>query len=170
MRALGLIAAESLSCELAAVYLADGERVELVERGWALTRAADQVGAALKGVLEDGRFPYCVQDASIVPLPSPLDEEPGIRSYYLLELHGPRARGACSSRTPMRRRAGSRCSAAGSACASPTSLGPARRRAHAGVVLERGRSASRRVREARRLLTSVSASGAVKSAITSNHT
>ena len=79
MRALGLIAAESLSCEVAAVYLAEGERVELVERGWALGAPAAQVGAALAGVLEDGRFPYCVQDASIVPLPSPLDAEPGIR-------------------------------------------------------------------------------------------
>jgi hypothetical protein len=39
-------------------------------------------------VLDDGRFPYCVQDASVVPLPSPLDEEGGIRSYYLLELQG----------------------------------------------------------------------------------
>ena len=88
MRALGLIAAESLSCELAAVYLAEGERIELADRGWALGAPAAQVGAALAGVLADGRFPYCVQDASIVPLPSPLDEEPGIRSYYLLELHG----------------------------------------------------------------------------------
>ena len=88
MRALGLIAAESLSCEVAALYIAEGERVELVDRGWTLGSRADQVGAALKGVLEEGRFPYCVQDASIVPLPSPLDEEPGIRSYYLLELHG----------------------------------------------------------------------------------
>ena len=44
--------------------------------------------AALKGVLDDGRFPYCVQDASVVPLPSPLDEQQGIRSYYLLELTG----------------------------------------------------------------------------------
>ena len=39
-------------------------------------------------MLDDGRFPYCVQDASVVPLPSPLDEEGGIRSYYLLELQG----------------------------------------------------------------------------------
>jgi hypothetical protein len=88
MRALGLIAAESLSCEVAAVYLAEGERVEVVDRGWTLGAPAAQVGAALADVLEDGRFPYCVQDASIVPLPSPLGEELGIRSYYLLELHG----------------------------------------------------------------------------------
>jgi hypothetical protein len=88
MRNLGLIAAESLSCEVAAVYLAEGARVELVDRGWALGATPPQVGAALAGVLADGRFPYCVQDAGIVPLPSPLDEQPGIRSYYLLELHG----------------------------------------------------------------------------------
>jgi hypothetical protein len=88
MRALGLIAAESLSCEVAAVYLAEGERVEVVDRGWTLGAPAAQVGAALADVLEDGRFPYCVQDASIVPLPSPLGEELGIRSYYLLELRG----------------------------------------------------------------------------------
>jgi hypothetical protein len=29
-----------------------------------------------------------VQDASVVPLPAPLDRERGIRSYYLLELTG----------------------------------------------------------------------------------
>jgi len=88
MRSLGLLAAESLSCEVAAVYLAEGERVEVVDRGWTLHARSDQVLSALHDVLEVGRFPYCVQDASIVPLPSPLDEEQGIRSYYLLELHG----------------------------------------------------------------------------------
>jgi hypothetical protein len=88
MRYLGLVAAESLSCELAAVYLAEGERLEMVDCGWTLRSRPEQVAAALKGVLEEGRFPYCVQDASIVPLPSPLDEERGIRSYYLLELQG----------------------------------------------------------------------------------
>jgi hypothetical protein len=92
MRALGTVAAEALSCELAAVYLADGGRLELVDRGWQLAAPSASVAAALKGVLDEGRFPYCVQDASVVPLPSPLDEEPGIRSYYLLELQAP-ARG-----------------------------------------------------------------------------
>jgi hypothetical protein len=88
LSALGLIAAESLSCELAAVYLADGDRLAVIDRGWSLQAQADDVATALKDVLAEGRFPYCVQDASIVPLPSPLDEERGIRSYYLLELHG----------------------------------------------------------------------------------
>lgn len=87
MRALALIAAESLSCEVAAVYLADGDRVEVVDRGWTLEAPRETVAAALRNVLSDGRFPYCVQDASVVPLPSPLDAEHGIRS---------------SSRTPTR--------------------------------------------------------------------
>jgi len=87
MRSIGMIAAESLSCEVAAVYLADGERLELVDRGWTLRARPDQVAVALKNVLDERRFPLCVQDASVVPLPSPLDEQ-GIRSYYLLELEG----------------------------------------------------------------------------------
>jgi hypothetical protein len=92
MQALGLVAAESLSCEFAAVYLADGPLIQIVDRGWQLRATRESVAAALKGVLDEGRFPYCVQDATVVPLPAPLDEEQGIRSYYLLELTGP-ARG-----------------------------------------------------------------------------
>ncbi len=88
MRRLALVAAESLSCELGAIYLADGNRIEVVERGWELRAGAAHVSDALGFVLSDGRFPYCVQDAAIVPLPSPLDSERGIRSYYLLELTG----------------------------------------------------------------------------------
>jgi hypothetical protein len=88
MRLLGLAAAEALSCELAAVYLGEGDRLEIVDRGWQLDAPHETVRAALRGVLDDARFPYCVQDASVVPLPSPLDEQRGIRSYYLLELFG----------------------------------------------------------------------------------
>ncbi len=88
MQGLGRLVAEALSCEIAAVYLADGERIEIVDRGWPLHTPNEQVAAALKGVLLENRFPYCVQDAGVVPLPAPLDEERGIRSYYLLELHG----------------------------------------------------------------------------------
>ena len=88
MRALALVAAEALSCEAAAIYLADGDRIEVVDRGWELREPASRVAAALKSVLSESRFPYCVQDASVVPLPAPLDRERGIRSYYLLELTG----------------------------------------------------------------------------------
>jgi hypothetical protein len=88
MRALARVAAEALSCEVAAAYMADGPRLEIVDRGWQLTSSVEVVEAALKRVLDDGRFPYCVQDASVVPLPTPLDEETGVRSYYLLELCG----------------------------------------------------------------------------------
>ncbi len=88
MRALALVAAEALSCEAAAIYLEDGERIEVVDRGWELREPAARVAVALKAVLAENRFPYCVQDASVVPLPAPLDRERGIRSYYLLELTG----------------------------------------------------------------------------------
>jgi hypothetical protein len=88
MRALALVAAEALACEAAAIYLADGNRIEVVDRGWELREPPERIATALKSVLADGRFPYCVQDASIVPLPSPLDRERGIRSYYLIELTG----------------------------------------------------------------------------------
>jgi hypothetical protein len=88
MRALALVAAEALSCEVAAVYLVNGDRIEIVDRGWALREPPERVAAALKSVLGEARFPYCVQDASVVPLPAPLDRERGIRSYYLLELTG----------------------------------------------------------------------------------
>jgi hypothetical protein len=88
MRAIALVAAEALACEAAAIYLADGNRIEVVDRGWELREPPERIAAALKSVLADGRFPYCVQDASIVPLPSPLDRERGIRSYYLIELTG----------------------------------------------------------------------------------
>jgi hypothetical protein len=88
MRQLALAAAEALSCEVAAVYLADGERLEVVDRGWTLAATPELMISALRNVLSDGRFPYCVQDASVVPLPSPLDAEHGVRSYYVLELTG----------------------------------------------------------------------------------
>jgi hypothetical protein len=88
MREVGRVAAEALSCEVGAVYVASGERVETVDRGWALASPTEQVASALDAVLVDGRFPFCVQDAGVVPLPAPLDAEAGIRSYYLLELKG----------------------------------------------------------------------------------
>jgi hypothetical protein len=88
MRNLALLAADSLSCEFGAAYLAEGDRLVVVERGWTLEASDEGVAHALKTVLEEGRFPYCVQDASVVPLPAPLESEPGIRSYYLLELQG----------------------------------------------------------------------------------
>jgi hypothetical protein len=67
--ALALVAAEALSCELAAVYLEDGDRVVIAEHGWSLQASPEQVGEAFRGVLAEARFPYCVQDASVVPLP-----------------------------------------------------------------------------------------------------
>jgi hypothetical protein len=88
MRETATIAARSLSCEVAAVYVEEGDRFAIVSEGWQLRAAESDVAAALRGLLDDSRFPYCVQDASVVRLPPPLDREPGIRSYYLLELQG----------------------------------------------------------------------------------
>jgi hypothetical protein len=170
MRVLGFIAAEALSCELAAIYLADGEQVELIDRGWTLEASSDTVAAALRTAFTDGRFPYVVQDACVVPLASPLDAEHGVRSYYLLELTGI-ARGlifvAHTDAAP-------RGLHAALPAARPTArggrVGAAGCRAHAGVVLRRGGSPPRGVRKARRRRMSPSTAGAVKRAITSNHT
>jgi hypothetical protein len=88
MTAIAETATGALSCEVGAIYLLEGSRIEVVARGWDLQAEPSSVSTALKGVLDDGRFPFCVQDASVVPLPSPLDREGGVRSYYLLELSG----------------------------------------------------------------------------------
>jgi hypothetical protein len=88
MRAVAHATLVALSCEVGAVYLADGDRIEVVDRGWGLQDPPERVGAALKSVLGDAKLPYCVQDAAVMPLPAPLDGEQGIRSYYLLELTG----------------------------------------------------------------------------------
>jgi hypothetical protein len=88
MRGLAEVAAASLSCELAAVYLERGDRLEVAELGWSLQAPPEDVAASLRTVLGDARFPYCVQDASVLPLAAPLGKEPGLRSYYLLELQG----------------------------------------------------------------------------------
>jgi hypothetical protein len=87
-QALAIVAAQALSCELAAVYIENGDRIVIGSDGWDLKSTPDDVRGALKDVLAEGRFPYCVQDAAIVRLPTPLDRESGIRSYYLLELTG----------------------------------------------------------------------------------
>jgi hypothetical protein len=88
MRGLALVAAEALACEVAAIYLAEGDRIEVVGRDWELREPSAKVAEVLKSVFRENRFPYCVQDASVVPLPAPRDRERGIRSYYLLELTG----------------------------------------------------------------------------------
>ncbi|HEY1514281.1 MAG TPA: hypothetical protein VGF66_11080, partial [Gaiellaceae bacterium] len=45
MRTLGRVAAEMLSCELAAVYLAEGARLEIADRGWSLRSRPESVEA-----------------------------------------------------------------------------------------------------------------------------
>jgi hypothetical protein len=89
---LAEIAVEALSCEIGIAYVADGQRMAVVEHGWSLDLPHDDVRAALAEVTDSHDFPFCVQDARRSPAPGPLASLAGIRSYYLLELTG-RARG-----------------------------------------------------------------------------
>jgi hypothetical protein len=88
MEALAGVAAEALSCELGLLYLADGDRLGVVERGWPLSIPREDVIVSLRTVLEGSAFPFCVQDAHTAPPPGALAGDRGIRSYYLLELTG----------------------------------------------------------------------------------
>jgi hypothetical protein len=88
MVALTAHATESLSCELGVMYLTEGERLVVVERGWGLQASREDVSRALAAVAESHDFPFCVQDAQRSPPPGALADDPGIRSYYLLELTG----------------------------------------------------------------------------------
>jgi hypothetical protein len=92
MRTLTDLAAASLSCELGVMYVADGDRLVVAERGWPLRPPPGALRDALASVSESHHFPFCVQDARRSPPPGPLADDPGLRSYYLLELTGP-ARG-----------------------------------------------------------------------------
>lgn len=88
MEALAHVAAEMLSCELGIMYLANGERLAVAERGWRLTIPVEDVTVSLRNVLGGSAFPFCVQDARTAPPPGALVRDEGIRSYYLLELTG----------------------------------------------------------------------------------
>jgi len=88
MEGLAGVAAEALSCELGLLYLADGDRLAVAERGWSLAVSRDEALTALRNVLGGGVFPFCVQDAHQAPPPGSLSKDDGIRSYYLLELTG----------------------------------------------------------------------------------
>ena len=88
MTALAGIAVEALSCELGLLYLADGDRLGVAERGWELAVSRENVVTSLRNVLAHGAFPFCVQDAHTAPPPGTIAKDKGIRSYYLLELTG----------------------------------------------------------------------------------
>ena len=88
MKALAAVAAEALSCELGLLYLADGDRLAVAERGWSLDVSREEALTSLRNVLGGGVFPFCVQDARQAPPPGALAKDEGIRSYYLLELTG----------------------------------------------------------------------------------
>jgi len=88
MEALAGVAAEELSCELGLLYLADGDRLAIADRGWTLAVSREEALTSLRNALGAGAFPFCVQDATQAPPPGALAGDEGIRSYYLLELTG----------------------------------------------------------------------------------
>jgi hypothetical protein len=88
MTALAGVAAEALSCELGIIYLADGDRIALSERGWPSPAPERDLAAALRATFQSQEFPQCIQDAHSAPPPGALAGDPGIRSYYLLALTG----------------------------------------------------------------------------------
>jgi hypothetical protein len=88
METLAGVAADALSCEIGLLYLANGERLGVAERGWSLAVSREDALSSLRNVTGAGAFPFCVQDARQAPPPGMLAKDPGIRSYYLLELTG----------------------------------------------------------------------------------
>jgi len=92
MERLTEIATDALSCEIGVMYVVEGERMCVVERGWSLGVPRDQAMSALAQIADNHDFPFCVQDARRSPPPGALASVRGVRSYYLLELTG-RARG-----------------------------------------------------------------------------
>jgi hypothetical protein len=88
MEALAAVAADALSCELGLLYLADGDRLAVAQRGWSLGVSHAEALTSLRNALGAGVFPFCVQDARQAPPPGSLSKDSGIRSYYLLELTG----------------------------------------------------------------------------------
>ena len=88
MEALTSIAVESLSCEIGIMYVEEGDRMVVCERGWSLNVPLQGVRAGLAETAESYDFPFCVQEARRSPPPGALSMEAGIRSYYLLELTG----------------------------------------------------------------------------------
>ena len=114
MTALAGIAAEALSCELGLLYLADGDRLGVAERGWELKLPRDEVVTSLRNVLIHGAFPFCVQDAHTAPPPGTIAKDKGIPFLLPARAHGARA---CDARRAHRRGAAwlPTCFAAGSA-------------------------------------------------------
>jgi hypothetical protein len=88
MEAIASGAAHALSCELGLMYVADGDRLAIAERGWSLAVSREETHESLRNALGAGAFPFCVQDAHLAPPPGSLAKDAGIRSYYLLELTG----------------------------------------------------------------------------------
>jgi diguanylate cyclase (GGDEF)-like protein len=82
MRHVVSCAAQSLSCELAALWLQPG-RFAVVQRGWAMPGSADQLAVVMASLAADGGRAVVVQDAAEQPLAHPVGAAAGIVSYLV---------------------------------------------------------------------------------------
>jgi diguanylate cyclase (GGDEF)-like protein len=79
-------ATEFLSCEFGMIWLADGGRFVVSERGWSLGDRLDEARAVVRELTAATSSPVCVQNAFESPLPAPFRAEDGVRSFYRLPL------------------------------------------------------------------------------------
>jgi diguanylate cyclase (GGDEF)-like protein len=82
MRHVVASAAQSLSCELAALWLQPG-RFAVVQRGWSMPGTADQLAAVMAPLATEGGGTVVVQDAAERPLAHPAGPAAGIVSYLV---------------------------------------------------------------------------------------
>jgi diguanylate cyclase (GGDEF)-like protein len=82
MRHVVASAAQSLSCELAALWLEPG-RFAVVQRGWSMPGTADELAVVMAALATEGGRTLVVQDAAERPLTHPMGAAAGIVSYLV---------------------------------------------------------------------------------------
>jgi diguanylate cyclase (GGDEF)-like protein len=84
-------ATAALSCDLGIGYVPDPRAIGICDlREQHKLETGDMIGA-LELVAARGRFPICVQEATVDELPPPFRSADGILAYYLIEIRKPRA-------------------------------------------------------------------------------
>ena len=84
-------AADSLSCDLALLWLSDDRRAVICDRGEDGPRSLPtaDVENALSQLAAREAFPVCIQEARSAELPAPFGSRDGVLAYYLLEIERP---------------------------------------------------------------------------------
>ncbi|HET8615386.1 MAG TPA: GGDEF domain-containing protein [Actinomycetales bacterium] len=82
MRHVAGFIAQSLSCELAALWLEPG-RFAVVQRGWSMPGSADELAGVMAALSGEGGGTLVVQDAAERPLTHPVGAAAGVVSYLL---------------------------------------------------------------------------------------